>query len=136
VATKTIICDTDVIIDYWNKNNHRHLNTKDVLENLIQLDNVLLSAVTQMELNIGAVNKDELKRINKNIHQFNIALINDDITETAIQLIQTYNISHGLALPDALIAATAMTLQVQLFTHNIKDYKFISDLTLYDPVDK
>ncbi len=87
-----------------------------------------------MELIIGATNKDELRRINKNIYLFRTALINDAITELGIQLLQKYRLSHGLALPDALIAATAIILEVELFTHNIKDYKFIDDLMLYDTI--
>ena len=79
---------------------------------------------------MGAGNKNELNRINRNIHQFNITLIDDDITQSAFQLLQTYKLSHGIAIPDGLIAATSMILQVELFTYNIKDYKFIIGLTL------
>ena len=84
-----------------------------------------------MELIVGANNKDELKRINKNIHLFKIALINHDITELAIELLQLYKLSHGLALPDAFIAATSIITQSELYTHNVKDYKFIDGLSLY-----
>jgi predicted nucleic acid-binding protein len=132
VAKKTVICDTDVMIDYWNVNSQRHNATKNVLENLISLHNVMLSAMTKMELIMGASNKNELNRINKNIHQFNLALIDDNITQSAIQLLQNYRLSHGLAIPDSLIAATALILQVELFTYNVKDYKFIDSLMLYE----
>lgn len=84
-----------------------------------------------MELVNGAGNKNELDRINRDIHQFKIALIDNSITQTAIQLLQDYRLSHGLAIPDALIAATAIHLKSELFTYNIKDYKFIDGLNLY-----
>ena len=132
MAKKTIICDTDVMIDYWNENNQRHVATKNTLENLIGLNNVMLSAITKMELIMGVSNKNELNRINKNIHQFDIALIDDNITLSAIQLLQNYKLSHGLAIPDSLIAASSIILQVELFTYNVKDYKFINGLTLYN----
>jgi len=119
------------MIDYWNINSPRHASTKNAIENLIEPKYVLLSAITKMELIIGAFNKNELHRINKNIHQFPIALINDDITKAAIQLLQNYKLSHGLALPDGLIAATALVLEFKLFTYNVKDYKFIDGLMLY-----
>lgn len=134
MAKRAVICDTDVLIDYLNKNSLRHSSSSDILENAIGLDNAILSAITKMELIIGATNKDELRRINKNIYLFRTALINDAITELGIQLLQKYRLSHGLALPDALIAATAIILEVELFTHNIKDYKFIDDLMLYDTI--
>lgn len=123
------------MIDYWNKNKQRHTATKNTLQNLIGLHNVMLSAMTKMELIMGAGNKDELNRINKNIHQFNIALIDDEITQSAIQLLQTYKLSHGLAIPDALIAATCIILQAELFSYNVKDYKFINGLMLYNLTD-
>jgi predicted nucleic acid-binding protein len=132
LATKTIICDTDVIIDYWNKNNQRHSYTREILENSIGVSNIMLSAITIMELINGAGNKNELDRINRDVHQFKIALIDNAITQSAIQLLQDYRLSHGLALPDALIGATSIILQSELFTYNIKDYKFIDGLTMYN----
>ena len=127
-----IICDSDVMIDFWNKNNKRHPDTKYIIEEVLGIDNIILSAVTQMELIIGAKNTADLFRINKNIHQFNIALINDKITESAILLLQNYRLSHGLALPDALIAATSLILNIKLFTYNLKDYRFIDELLIFD----
>jgi predicted nucleic acid-binding protein len=53
MAEKKVICDTDVIIDYWEEKNPRHKVTKEILENKIGLDNIVLSAVTKMELMIG-----------------------------------------------------------------------------------
>ncbi len=79
MAEKKIICDTDVMIDYWDTKNVRHVSTSATLKN-IGLDNVILPAITKMELLLGATNKTDLNRINKEIARFNIALINDDIT--------------------------------------------------------
>jgi len=42
-----------------------------------------------------------------------------------------YTKSHGLAVPDALIAATAIVNNVKLYTLNVKDFKFIDELILY-----
>ena len=92
----------------------------------------MLTSITQMELIVGSLNKADLNRINKNIHQFRIALIDNNISQSAIKLLQTYRLSHGLALPDSLIAATALILDLELFTYNIKDYKFIDGLVLFN----
>jgi predicted nucleic acid-binding protein len=51
-------------------------------------------------------------------------------TQKAIELIRTYHLSHGLLIADALIAATAITLQISLATKNHKDYRFIESLKL------
>lgn len=80
MAKEKIICDTDVMIDYWDKTRFRHTATKSTLEKSIELDNVVLSAITKMELMQGATNKTEMAKITKKLNRFNIALINDDIT--------------------------------------------------------
>ena len=108
------------------------MHTKAVLENAIQVSNIMVSAITVMELINGAGNKNELDKLNRDVRQFNVALIDDVITETAIQLLKDYKLSHGLALPDAIIAATAVVLQFRLYTYNIKHYKFIAGLSLYE----
>jgi predicted nucleic acid-binding protein len=37
MAKTKVICDTDVLIDYWDTSNSRHLKTKEILENHIGL---------------------------------------------------------------------------------------------------
>ncbi len=131
MAKKKIICDTDVMIDYWDKTKPRHAATKSTLEKSFELDNVVLSAVTKMELMLGATNKTDMARITKKLSRFNIALINNDITLLAFDLLQNYRLSHGLSLPDSIIAATALITNLELFTYNTKDFRFISKLKLH-----
>lgn len=68
--------------------------------------------------------------VNK-LGRFNVALINNEITLQAFDLLQRYRLSHGMALPDSFIAATAMVTEMKLFTYNIKDFKFISSLKFF-----
>jgi predicted nucleic acid-binding protein len=75
MATKQIVFDTDVLIDYWNTKSKRHQETKQHLEHSIGLDNVIISVITQMELIAGARNKAEESKINKKLSRFNIARI-------------------------------------------------------------
>jgi predicted nucleic acid-binding protein len=131
MAKKKVICDTDVMIDYLDKDKPRHAATKSTLETVIELDNVVLSAITKMELMIGAVNKTDMTRIAKKLGRFNIALINGAITLQAFDLIQSYRLSHGLSLPDSIIAATTMIADLELYTYNLKDFKFIHRLRIY-----
>lgn len=130
---KKIVCDTDVMIDYWDLSNPRHSQTKSILEDIITLDNVVLSAITKMELMLGATNKRELKKIAEKLHRFDIALISNEITAKAMILLSNYHLSHGLAIPDCLIASTAIIAEMELFTYNIRDYKFIQELNLFKP---
>lgn len=121
------------MIDYWDSFNPRHNPTKATLEKSIGLDSVMLSAITKMELMLGAISKTDMAKISKKLSRFNIALINNDITIQAFDLIQKYRLSHELSLPDSLIAATALISDLQLFTYNTRDFKFISDLKLFTP---
>ncbi|MDB4902120.1 MAG: type toxin-antitoxin system VapC family toxin [Mucilaginibacter sp.] len=129
-----VICDTDVMIDYLDHRQTRHLSAKQFLDNEIGLDFVTLSAITKMELIAGISNKDTLIKLNKNIKRFNILLINAEITSIALQLIESFKLSHNLAIPDSLIAATAIHTGFKLFTFNTKDFKFIPNLQLYQSI--
>ena len=48
-----------------------------------------------------------------------------------IELMETYSLSHKLAIPDALIAFTALVYNLDLYTLNLKDFRFIESLNLY-----
>jgi len=52
------------------------------------------------------------------------------IFDLATQLIRNYRLSHGLALPDAVIGATAIYYQIPLYTYNQKDFRFLPEIKL------
>lgn len=131
MAKEKVICDTDVLINYFDEKNSRHVETIKILEKNIILDNVMLSSISKMELILGATNKADLHRINRDIERLNITLINYEINEHAIFLLQKYSLSHGLSLPDSLIASTSILTGFELFSYNVKDYKFIEKIRLY-----
>jgi predicted nucleic acid-binding protein len=41
---------------------------------------------------------------------------------------------NKLTIPDALIASTALVHQLELYTLNLKDFRFITGLNLYNPI--
>lgn len=131
MAETKVICDTDVIIDYFDTRQSRHNLTKRILEEKIGLDNMMLSAISRMELMAGATTKRELVTLNKRLARFDTILIDPAITELSLSLLQPYKLSHGLALPDSLIAASAIKMELPLFTYNIRDFKFIAKIKLY-----
>lgn len=128
---KLIICDTDVLIDYFDTTKPRHQITKNIIENQIFLENIVISAITKMELLLGAANKSELNKIDKFTHRFGLLLIDNDVTKKALELLKSYHLSHKLALPDSIIAATALVADFELFTYNIKDFRFIKEIRLF-----
>jgi len=131
MASQQVICDTDVMIDFWEAKNQRHEATKKIIEETIGIDNVVLTAITKIELLANALNKADSVKISRKLSRFNIELINAEVTLQAFSLIETYCLSHGLALPDSFVASTAITMDLPLFTYNIKDYKFIAGLSLF-----
>ena len=56
--------------------------------------------------------------------------INEIISETAVELLRQYRLSHGLLIADALIAATAIYLGEPLASKNQKDNRFIESVEL------
>jgi len=66
----------------------------------------------------------------KVLSAFNLFLMTEEITEIAIKLIERYSKSHGLKIPDALIASTAIYYDIKLWTYNVKDFRFIKELKL------
>ena len=75
MAKELVLCDTDVMIDYWDVKNKRHAQTVKILEN-IGRENIALSAITKMELMMGATNKTDLAKTIKNLAGYNIVLLN------------------------------------------------------------
>ena len=69
----------------------------------------------------------------RSLQRFNLVLLNDLITLKTIDLLKDYRLSHKLALPDSLIAATVLITDFELFTYNVKDFRFIPQLKIFDP---
>lgn len=60
-----------------------------------------------------------------------ITLLSDQIADFAITLRQ----NSSIRLPDAVIAATALYLKATLVTRNVKDFRGIEGLSLYNPFE-
>lgn len=90
----------------------------------------MVSVVTQMELFVGCRNKLELQKAEEFLKRFHVIKLNEDISEIALNLLIKYRLSHGLLIPDALIAATALHVEQSFISKNQRDYCFISDLLL------
>ncbi len=89
-----------------------------------------LARLPKMELIVGCRNKLELGHLNRFLSRYQILQINENISALTVELIKTYRLSHGLLMPDAFIAATAIIGNLPLLTKNQSDYRFISQLNL------
>jgi hypothetical protein len=76
----------------------------------------------------GARNRKELEIINKDLSKLIVIPINKFISAMAVKMEKEYSLSHKLALPDALIGATAIYHRLELYTLNVKDFKFLNEI--------
>ena len=71
-----------------------------------------------MELIQGMGNKNELAQMKRKIKYYDIVQIDKSISIRAIEFIESFKLSHGLQIPDAIIGATAVEYQIPLYTYN------------------
>ena len=125
-----VLCDTNVFINFFNGNEE----TINIFKKLGD-KRILIPSVTVMELYQGMNNKTELNGMKKKIKNYSILHFNTDVSRLTIEYISRFKLSHNLQIPDAIIAASAVTFNLPLFTYNLKDFKFIPDIRLYTSMD-
>jgi len=92
-----------------------------------------VSVVTSGELYFGAKDKRELAQIQKQLSLIQQIPLDMDISSRFLNLLQEYALSHKSSIPDALIAATALSQDIALYTLNLKDFQYIPGLKLHKP---
>ena len=115
------LIDTNIFIDIFRGNETYHRKLSDI--------NGHINDVIYIELiQGGRLNKSDLREIKKYIRPFRRLHISQQISITAVTLVEQYGAGHGLMLADALIASTAMVWGMPLVTLNTKDFNFIEGL--------
>jgi predicted nucleic acid-binding protein len=122
-----ILVDTDIIIKIYRGDKEKHRRIAPIQ------DNLAISAITAIELMIGAKNKKKQFEVSKTINAYFFYDITSAIGKGAYSLVKKYGLSHFFGVADALIAATAIENKIPLYTDNISDYDFIKELKLYKP---
>ena len=123
---QVVLCDTNILIDLSKRE-------PDVVQtlNAIGTANIQVSAITAGEFIFGALNKNDRTKILKALQAITVLPVNEGISGKGVELVTRYALSHTLAVPDALIAATALIHNLPLYTLNQKDFRFIEGLRLY-----
>ncbi|MCU0492725.1 MAG: type II toxin-antitoxin system VapC family toxin [Chloroflexaceae bacterium] len=121
-----VLVDTDILIDVA-----RNIQTAvDYLDEQARRSTLAVSTITVMELLVGCRNKTEQRKVERFLQRFVLLKLDEQISDKAVDLLRQYRLSHGLLMPDALIAATALVNDTGLVTKNQRDYRFIADLQL------
>ena len=100
-------------------------------EPFLSENEVITSAIVRIELlSFFPLSHAEESAIRGMLEQFRVIPLTYDIEELAIEIRR----KHRVRIPDAIIAATAYSTSSVLVTHNIKDFKRITGIRLYDPL--
>ena len=120
-----MLVDTDVLI--WHLRGYPQATRR-----LDQLDALMLSAVSYLELLQGMRNKAELVAVKKMLERRAATLlpVSEAITQRAIALMESLTLSHGLQMGDALIAATALEHGLPILTANVKHFAPVEGLAV------
>jgi predicted nucleic acid-binding protein len=118
------LADTTVLIDLFRGDQRA--------SEYIKTGQSAISHVTAAELFEGARNKQHLAKLKRAIDDLVTIPIEAAMSTLALNLIQSYFLSHHMEFMDALIAATAMEHNLTLVTANAKHFSFIKGLKLTD----
>ncbi len=121
-----IVVDTDILIDAARRVEEAIQCLRDIERESIPA----VSIITQMELLVGCRNKTEQKVVEHFLERFQVIRLTEPMSDIAVGLLQQHRLRHGLSIPDALIAATAMALNQPFISKNQRHFRFIKKLQL------
>lgn len=117
------LLDTDFIINYLK--GIFQGDARQFTDSIIN-KTTFISVITRIELLGVKSNDEDTLLINDFISESIVFPLTENIIQQTISLRKTKKVK----LPDAIIAATALVNNLQLLTHNIKDFKNISGLKI------
>jgi predicted nucleic acid-binding protein len=112
-----VLVDTDVLVDHLRTGSGHWLGDFDVL----------YSVVTRAELFAG--HADQEPRVQALLDAMIELPVNRHVAEVGGRIRR----EHGVAIPDALVAASAILAGASLATRNIRHFDRIDGLRLHDP---
>jgi predicted nucleic acid-binding protein len=124
MMSDVIMIDTDILVDVA-----RGIKRAASFLDEMKSHHVLaISSVTEMELIVGCRNKIELAHLESFLSDYKRIKVNARISDEAVKLLRQFRLSHGLLIPDALIAASAKITRAEFVTKNYRHYRFITGL--------
>lgn len=123
-----MLLDSNIII-YAFQPEYRKPN----LQQLLAQGKFSASAITRLEVMGFWRNTDQqFEQFALFFDAMRLVSVSDDIVERAIEL----RGQRSMGLADSIIAATALLYQLPLVTHNTRDFKWIGELELIDPLQE
>ena len=84
------ICDTNIFIEFFRKNNSIRLELEK-----IGYDDIVVSDVVQAELFFGARDRTDLHNITQCLNFFPVLTIRPEISKMAVDFVKQYCLSYG-----------------------------------------
>lgn len=121
-----LLLDTNVLIYHLNMALMPQVTQQ--LADAIKIQQAFISVITRIEMLAWKGHTEEsLSRTTDLIDLLPELILSEPVIATAIRVRK----AHALKLPDAVIAATAMTHSLQLVTANEADFKRVNGLSLF-----
>lgn len=122
-----ILLDTNIII-------YLHGATLDevIAERLRSLTLDTCNIIVAEVMGYPFIDPEEEQYFEDLFASMNNHMFDKEVTGKTIELRKTIKIR----LPDAIIAATALVNGLELWTHNLEDFKNVPKLKLFDPISK
>ncbi|MBI4451376.1 PIN domain-containing protein [Candidatus Woesearchaeota archaeon] len=119
------VLDTDIFIDLFRGVPSAAVFIKE------HADDIAFSSITEGELLSGRICNDRLEqeRVIHLLSRFEKIPVDNPLIQVAASIRR----AHGLELPDAIIAASALLLDATLVTRNSKDFKSVEHLGIHEP---
>jgi hypothetical protein len=122
------VLDTSVLVDLWRKHPpalswaaaHRDLT-------------VGIHVLAGMELVEGVRDRQELEHLNRLLAGYEVVYLTPSDCVWASELHRRLRLSHGVGLLDALIASSAVRLNIPLYTLNLKHFQPLPDMRAIRP---
>lgn len=106
-----VLIDTSILIDYLR-------GVAAAREELARYADPSISAITWMEVMVGASDEREAARLRAFLAGFRLVPIDQAVSELAVGIRRR----HHTRLPDAIIRASARRIEGLLVTRNTKDF--------------
>ena len=123
------LIDTDILID----GQHNAPLALAFLSSQHAVGGLQISVISAMELVASCQNKADLAWVQRFLQRVMVLQVIPTTSHRAYQLMESFRLSHGLAIPDALIAATALEHGLTLHTRNVRHFQIIPVLSINQP---
>jgi len=121
------ILDTGIVIQHLRGQQ----SIVQLLRNLGKRERLGIASITRLEIHAGMY-PDEAYKTQKLLNRFVTYDLDKDIADRAGDYIRECRSNQqALSVPDAIIAATAVTYRATLVTLHLKDFQPLSGLHLY-----